>query len=215
MLGREDYKYLKNILLLHNPDSDLDYLDAVHVAIKSNPDRTHDILDSFSNNQIKAKNTLVKHLLPYINTDTNVAILGCWYGSVLIPLLDDKVSKIFAVDLDDNVIKIGKNILFPHIDKIRWSTGDVFTYNRPYEHIQVIVNTSCEHMRPMKQWPFWQQGHIFALQSNNMYDIEDHVNCVSSIQEFKNQLPDNATVIVEDEIDDSRGIRYLLVGKLC
>jgi hypothetical protein len=55
----------------------------------------------------------------------------------------------------------------------------------------------------------------FAFTSNNMYDIEGHTNCVSSIQEFKDQLPDNATVTVEDEIKDSRGIRYLIVGKLC
>jgi hypothetical protein len=46
-----------------------------------------------------------------------------------------------------------------------------------------------------------------------MYDIEGHVNCVSSIDEFKEQLPSNATILVEDEIKDTRGTRYMLVGK--
>jgi len=79
----------------------------------------------------------------------------------------------------------------------------------------LFINPSCEHMPPMKEFPYWPKSTHFAFTSNNMYDIEGHVNCVSSIQEFKNQLPDNATVTVEHEIKDSRGIRYLIVGKLC
>ncbi len=183
-------------------------------TIKEEPKLSNDIIDSFSDNQFRAKKTLIKHLLPYINLDTSIAILGCWYGSILIPLLDDKVNKIFAVDLDNTVIKIGKNRLFSHIDKIRWSQGDVFTYERPYEHIQVIINTSCEHMRPMKEWPFWKQGHIFALQSNNMYDIEGHINCVDSMEQFVEQLPDNSSILHTEEIEDSRGTRFLLVGQI-
>ena len=54
----------------------------------------------------------------------------------------------------------------------------------------------------------------FALTSNNMYDIEGHINCVSSIQEFKDQLPNNSTILVEDEIKDTRGTRYMLVGRI-
>ena len=184
-------------------------------AIKEKPKFKDDIIDSFSDNQFKAKKTLIKHLLPYLNSDSNVAILGCWYGSVLIPLLENKVNKIFAVDLDNTVIKIGKNILFSNIDKIRWSCGDVFNYERPYESIDVIINTSCEHMRPMKEWPFWQQGHIFALQSNNMYGIEGHVNCVDSMEQFIAQLPDNVSILHTEEIEDTRGTRFLVIGKKC
>jgi hypothetical protein len=47
-----------------------------------------------------------------------------------------------------------------------------------------------------------------------MYDIEGHINCVSSIQEFKDQLPNNSTILVEDEIKDTRGTRYMLVGRI-
>ena len=54
----------------------------------------------------------------------------------------------------------------------------------------------------------------FAFQSNNMYDIEGHINCVSSIEEFKYQLPDNAKVLIEDKIRDERGTRFTLIGKL-
>tara|TARA_B000000565_G_C23466536_1_gene254179 strand:- start:292 stop:492 length:201 start_codon:yes stop_codon:yes gene_type:complete len=53
----------------------------------------------------------------------------------------------------------------------------------------------------------------FAFTSNDMYDIEGHINCVSSIEEFKYQLPDNAKVMIEDKIRDERGTRFILIGK--
>ena len=62
-------------------------------------------------------------------------------------------------------------------------------------------------------WSERVKGSYFAYQSNNMYDIEGHINCVSSMQEFKWQMPDNAKVMVEDKITDERGTRFLLVGK--
>ena len=46
-----------------------------------------------------------------------------------------------------------------------------------------------------------------------MYEIEGHINCVSSIEEFIYQLPDNAKVMIEDRIVDERGTRFLLIGK--
>lgn len=44
-------------------------------TIKEEPKLSNDIIDSFSDNQFRAKKTLIKHLLPYINLDTSIAIL--------------------------------------------------------------------------------------------------------------------------------------------
>ena len=46
-----------------------------------------------------------------------------------------------------------------------------------------------------------------------MFDIQGHINCVSSLEEFKKQLPERAEVLYEDEVDDTRGTRYMLIGK--
>ena len=48
-----------------------------------------------------------------------------------------------------------------------------------------------------------------------MFDILGHTNCVNHIGEFKLQLPDNAEVLIEDEIKDERGTRFTLIGKIC
>ena len=53
----------------------------------------------------------------------------------------------------------------------------------------------------------------FAFQSNNMVGIPDHINCVSSLEEFKAQLPKRAEVFIEDQIEDERGTRFMLLGK--
>ena len=80
----------------------------------------------------------------------------------------------------------------------------------------LVINTSCEHMSNMSELPaLYKSNAYFAFQSNNMYDIPTHINCVSSIDEFYLQMPHNATVIAEDEVEDDRGIRYTLIGKLC
>ena len=87
-----------------------------------------------------------------------------------------------------------------------------------YRSANLFINTSCEHMAPMKEWPMWEwicrkNKPYFAFTSNNMFDIEGHINCVKNIEEFKKQLPDNAEVMIEDQIKDERGIRFLLIGK--
>ena len=47
-----------------------------------------------------------------------------------------------------------------------------------------------------------------------MLEIPGHINCVNNIEQFKKQLPDKAKVLVEDEVTDERGTRFLLVGKI-
>lgn len=200
---------------LINKDIDTTLLFNVLKAIKHLPELKKTICDSYSNNQVLAKKTLIKNLDQYITEDSNVAILGSWYASILLPLLHDKVNEIWPIDIDEQAIKIGKNMFFPNLENVKWAVGDVFEKSiaKDYEKINVIINTSCEHMSPMKEWKYWWPGMIFALQSNNMFGIEGHINCVNSIDEFEDQLPEGAKVVFREEIKDTRGTRYMLVGK--
>ena len=174
-----------------------------------------DLLDSVSPNQYKSKERLIKHVenLQLVDQNSDIVILGGWYGSILIPAFK-YVNRITHIDLDDKVIGIAKNRLFDHYKNVDFITSDVFDKNRKgrIENANLIINTSCEHMPSMKKLELNTKAY-FAYQSNNMYDIEGHINCVSSIEEFKWQLPDNAKVMVEDRITDERGTRFLLVGK--
>ena len=184
-------------------------------VIKEFPEGRDTLIDSFSDNQFLAKKQMLEKL-DFLTKESEVVIFGSWYGSILIPYLSPIVKRITCIDLDNEVLRVSKNRLFKHLKNVEYNSGDVFKLDLSrYHTTDLFINPSCEHMPPMKEFPYWPKSTHFAFTSNNMYDIEGHVNCVSSIQEFKNQLPDNATVTDEHEIKDSRGIRYLIVGKLC
>ena len=175
-----------------------------------------DLLDSYSPNQFKSKERLIKHIrdMLIISTNSEVVILGGWYGSILIPALKE-VKRITLIDNDKDVIGIAKNRLFNHYKNVDFICDDVFNWAPDSSRIKktnLIINASCENMKSMKELHLDTNAY-FAFQSNDMYDNHDSVNCVKNIDEFKKQLPDNAKVLIEDKIEDDRGTRFTLIGK--
>ena len=196
-----------------------------------------DLLDSYSPNQFKSKLNLINHIksLNILNKDSEIVIFGCWYGSILVPAFYNDVKLITAIDSDRKVILKSKE-MFKDYSKVDFIEGDVFDkriWHRfkedddwdLFKRCNLVINTSCEHMKSMKDWgpspeyktPWWKrfENTHFAFQSNAMFDIPTHSNCVNNIEEFKKQLPDNAKVLIEDEIPDERGTRFTLIGKIC
>ena len=174
-----------------------------------------DLLDSFSPNQFKSKEMLIKMVndLSMVDSNSEIVILGGWYGSILIPAFKH-VKRITLIDLNDQVIGLAKRRLFNHYNNVDFITSDVWNENRlgRIQNANLIINTSCEHMRPMKELKLDTNAY-FAYQSNNMRSIKDHINCVCGIDEFQKQLPDNARVLDKGIIEDERGLRFTLVGK--
>jgi len=180
-----------------------------------------DLIDSYSPNQFKSKENLINHIksLNILNKDSEIIIFGAWYGSILIPAFYNEVKRITSVDIDRKVINIAKNRLFKNYNNIDFISKDVFDWAKDSARLKhrtnLIINTSCEHMRPMKELNILNGLDVhFAFQSNNMFGIPGHTNCVNSIEEFKLQLPNKAKVLIEDEVEDDRGTRYTLIGKL-
>ena len=234
MIDRENIQYVKNILNVSNQSVDYTTIDNVMQTIHEHVDRKDDILDSFSSNQCRSKSALLNEVdkLDILDANSTVVIWGGWYGSILIPHLTNKVKKIINIDLDDEATKISKKF-FSNFENVDYICDDIFKkYRDVYLDTNLIINTSCEHMLPMKEWKWFGAGAMskdtnteifrnpklpddcyFAFQSNNMFDIEGHINCVNSLEEFKDQLPERAKVLHEEKIVDTRGTRYMLVGK--
>ena len=195
---------------------DLDLFKNIMNEARNNPD----LLDSFSPNQFKSKENLINHIkkLNILNSESEIVIFGCWYGSILIPAFYNEVKRITAIDIDDSVIGIAKNRIFKNYDKIDFIVNDAFVWANKSSRIKstnLIINTSCEHMQPMKNLPILNTiNSYFAFQSNNMFDIKTHINCVNNIEEFKKQLPSKAKILIEDQIEEDRGIRFTLIGQL-
>ena len=239
--------FYDSTLNITNPEIQKDILYNVLKTIKDQPNLKEDIFDSFSDNQIASKTALLDKIdkLDILNEHSNVVIWGSWYGSILVPQLANRVNKIVCMDIDKKSLNIAKNRFFINYKNIDYVSGDVFEkYKDIYQKTNLIINTSCEHMRPMKEWPwfrfssmetdavhpkgysqdnphrrkFYQSAKLssdcyFAFQSNNMFDIQGHINCVNSLEDFKKQLPERAEVLQEDQVADTRGTRYMLIGK--
>lgn len=212
------------MLDLKNNTIDLNLFKRVLKEIKNGkelgPTVAADIIDSFSNNQFKSKVHLIEKIdqLNILDSESEVVIFGCWFGSIIIPALTNKVKKITGIDLDPVAIRVAQNRFFSDYKNVFFRKGNVFSRDQDrMQNTKLFINTSCEHMLPMKEWPYWSElksDAYFAFQSNNMDWIEGHINCVTSLNEFKKQLPENSKVLFEEEIEDSRGTRYMLIGKI-
>ena len=175
-----------------------------------------DLLDSYSPNQFKSKERMVKLIRDQliVSTNSEIVIFVCWYGSILIPAFKE-VKRITAIDINPTTISIAKNRLFNHYKNVDFICDDVFKWASDSSRIKktnLIINASCENMKSMKELHLDTNAY-FAFQSNDMYDNHDSVNCVKGLGEFKLQLPNNTKVLLEDKIQDDRVTRFTLIGK--
>lgn len=195
-----------------------DLFHTVLKELKNRPDHAAKLMDSLSKDQFRSKGQLLSLVNKLnLNKSCSVVIFGCWYASILIPAMYNNYKKIVGIDLDHKVIGFANSNLFRNYSNVTLISDDVFNTNIDYSEINLIVNTSCEHMQPMNTWPYWNEiksGTYFAFQSNDMFNIEGHVNCVNSIDEFKNQLPANSIILLEDELTDDRGKRFTIIGQI-
>lgn len=81
--------------------------------------------------------------------------------------------------------------------------------------IDLVINTSSEHMPDMKDLisiKKYKRDTLFAIQSNNMFHIDDHINCVNSRYELieKTGLSD---IKYSGKLKMSNGYeRYMVIG---
>jgi hypothetical protein len=221
MIDTEDLEFIGNVLHLQNNASvDLTLLKSILATMRDNPELANDIKDSFGRNQFAAKSLLVDLIdqTGCLDSESEVVIFGCWYGSVIIPKLSERVKIIYGIDLDKKVIHIAKNKFWKDNPKVKLIEGDAFeNFRKNYSIAKLFINTSCEHMPAMNDWSNWSKVRddaYFAFQSNNMYGIQGHVNCVDTIEDFKKQLPKHAVVLHQEELTDDRGTRFTLVGRI-
>ena len=75
-----------------------------------------------------------------------------------------------------------------------------------------FINTSCEHIEKFTDWfNLLPAGKLVALQSNDYFDLPEHVNCVKDINQFKQQAP-LSNIIYEGELELEKYTRFMLIG---
>jgi len=139
-----------------------------------------DIINSVNENQIKNKLWLIDKLKPYLSiyTTPKITIAAGWHG-VLAHLLNDR-NNIKSYDIDDTC---KQTKLF---DNVNYKTNDIVKQDP--EDTDILICTSCEHFDDDKIMTWIKrkkQESIAVIQSNDYFEIKDHVNCKKSLIEFE------------------------------
>jgi hypothetical protein len=80
------------------------------------------------------------------------------------------------------------------------------------EDPNTIINTSCEHIDNFDAWySNIPEGKIVVLQTNNFFEVNEHINCSESLEEFSNQTPMH-TVFYSGELTLEKYTRYMRIG---
>jgi hypothetical protein len=96
-----------------------------------------------------------------------------------------------------------------HFKTLRSNGTECELWDKP----DTIINTSCEHIIDFKSWyNKIPTGTLLILQSNNFFEIEDHVNCYKNVQEFVTDCP-MSELQFADELDCGEYKRFMIIGQ--
>jgi|688.fasta_scaffold194817_2 hypothetical protein len=195
--------------------------------------------DAFSRSQMRSKIWLVEQLALIRSNYTSVAIMAGWFGQVK-TIYDQQLtySKMRVIELDrsacetsDYVFNLSNlenhkvksvcaniNQLTLHKNGYEWSVEnfrDGTAYSEKFLP-DLIINTSAEHMTEewFHQLRFKQldSDPIVAIQSNNLFDIPEHINCVHSVDHMQKKFP-MREVLFAGELQLKGYKRVMLIGK--
>jgi hypothetical protein len=189
--------------------------------------------DCFSRGQLKSKLWVVKELKKLDLDLGTVFLCAGWYGTLSTMLFESniKIEKIRSFDKDPSCRKIAEIFNKPWV-KNDWafksSTQDILEidYNQHSYNVtrsdnslceltdspDTIINTSCEHIEDFSKWyNSIPDGKLVILQSNDYFDIEEHVNCSKSISQFSKSCPMKETLF-EGELFLPEYTRFMKIG---
>jgi hypothetical protein len=76
-----------------------------------------------------------------------------------------------------------------------------------------VINTSCEHV-DQETYEKWlskvPQGSVIILQSNNYFELDEHIRCATDLTEFKKQS--KIKVISASLLELPKYTRFMLIG---
>jgi hypothetical protein len=191
--------------------------------------------DCFSRGQLQSKMWLVSELEKLDIDLGTVFLCAGWYATLAVMLFESKikVDKIRSFDIEPTCVDIAEVFNAPWF-KNKWQfksiTQDIMDINYE-EHTwqswsnannrmsylivdtpDTIINTSCEHIANFEEWYVKiPDGKLVVLQSNNYYEVDEHVNCSVDLDDFSRQTLMSST-LYEGELQLEKYTRFMKIG---
>ena len=191
--------------------------------------------DCFSRGQLQSKLWIIKELTK-LNLDLGTVFLCAgWYATLATMLFESKVKvdKIRSFDIDDTCVDIAEtfnkpwfvdqwqfksitqNIMDIDYKEHTWQYWSNANNRMSYPITDIpdtIINTSCEHIENFDEWyAKIPSGKLVILQSNNFFDVDEHVNCVEDCTQFRITAP-MTTQLYAGELELPKYKRFMLIG---
>ena len=240
--NEEDFKsalfsaYMK-ILYMKSRGSDTMFR-AINDYIKKDNDVSI-LQDAMSRSQMRSKVWLAEELAKIQPAYRNVLILAGWFGQLRF-ILEKNITfeKLRNVELDKSACEISDyifnimslenykiksvnaniNELTLHKNGYEWNVENFKEGTKYSEKFlpDLIINTSAEHMT--EEWynqirfKNMDSNPTVAIQSNNLFDIPEHINCVHSVDHMKKKFP-MKEILFEGELQLKGYKRVMLIGR--
>ena len=184
-------------------------------------------VDAFSLGQLPSKAWLLDTLFRIVPLKSNaeVALLGCWIGSI-VPFLHRglTIKRIYGFDIDPNSIALADEFNREHVEndwKFKGVVADMSMVPTNDMQFEVngqliefkpdwVINTSCEHM-DTEWFDTADSDQLIIMQTNNSPDFDGHVNTCDSIEEMQARYPLSDTVYV-GSITTPAYTRFMQIG---
>jgi hypothetical protein len=183
-------------------------------AIRDSDD-TYRTLESFWKGQVNSKVWLAENLLEFVPVrPLNIVIHGGWNGVLASILFNSNIAvqRITSVDIDPVCEDIANTVNRRYLDDNKFSavTADMCEHTSDAD---VVINTSCEHIT-QEQYNKWLSNQpnnaTIVLQSNNYFELDEHIRCSSSVDDFIKMS--NIQVLYKGELETPKYSRYMIIG---
>ena len=191
------------------------WMDAVR-----NSENHYGVLESFWKGQLKSKEWLIQQLSQCVSYDTpnNIVIHGGWNGVLASMIFNAgfNTGSIRSVDIDESCEETANMICKRQemIGNFRAVTSDMCSYEYEFEP-DVVINTSTEHIT-QEQYNTWFNNipnkSLIVLQSNNYYDLPEHIRCFDTVEEFATNSG-LGYIIKQETLELPLYNRFLLIGR--
>jgi len=197
------------------------------------------IQDAMSRSQMRSKIWLIEELAKIESNYDNVAVMAGWFGQIK-TIYDKRLtySKMRIIELDKEACETSDyifnitNLENYKVKSVNANINELTLYKNGYEWEvenfkdgakysekflpNLIINTSAEHMTDewfhQIRFKEMESNPIVAIQSNNMFDGEGHINCVHSADHMKKKFP-MKEVLYEGELQLKGYKRVMIIGR--
>ena len=184
-------------------------------AIRNSDDR-YRTLESFWKGQLRSKVWLIENLARYASQyPSEIVIHGGWNGVLSSLLFNSSIAirHITSVDIDESCEETACTMCKNQEIEGKFTalTADMCTFKYDAD---IVINTSCEHIT-QTQYEQWLDNvpddALIVLQSNNYSELDEHIRCTSSMEEFITQSKIDVSFV--DELELPLYNRYMIIGR--